>query len=1146
MKCANCFFENRPEVKFCENCGQPLTQVCPTCGKTPPPNAKYCGNCGNPLTDAGIQGERGASARLAVLQQSAPNTLQEKIRRASTQAEGQRKPVTILFTDIVGSTSLAERLDPEEWKEIVSDAHRIVSDAVYCYEGTIAQLLGDGVLAFFGAPITHEDDPIRAVRAGLDIQRSVAEYGQRLKGYVDNFQMRIGINTGTVVVGGIGSDMHMEYLAIGDSVNLAARLQSAAEPGTVLIAEGTARLVRAGFELRGLGEITVKGKTEPVAIYEVREPKAERESGRGIEGLTSPLVGRERELQLLREALVRLYQGQGLIVVVMGEAGIGKTRLVEEARREGEADARRRVETGPISGSSIPRAQASALRWTEGRSLSYGQALSFWAITQLIKSDLGLSDADPEARIRSGLRRRLSALFGEHDAEVLPYLAHLLGVRPAGEMAERVRVLDGETLKRQTLISIAEYFGAVAKAHPTVMVLEDMHWADPSTLEAVQTLLPLTDRVPLMILMLMRLERDHGSWRLKLKAETNFAHRYSEITLDPLSPEGANQLVNNLLEVADIPADIRDLILERSEGNPFYLEEVIRGLIEQGAIVHEGYSWRATKEIADATIPETLQGVLLARIDRLEEDVRRTLQLASVIGKSFLFRILEAVAEAEGQLDRHLSELQRVDLVREKTRRPELEYIFKHSLTQEAAYNSLIVERRKEFHRKVGAALEQIFAGRKGEFYGLLAHHFDAGGEREKAADYLIKAGDKARLEDAQEEAVKYYERATGILDELGDSERAARTWLKLGLVYHTNFQFDKAHHCNEMAFALEQETRKTWQATVKAQTDHPVGIVRLLLDAKPRTIDPGKTSFSDEAYTVCNLFAGLAEIDAELNVVPDAASSWEVLDDGTRYVFHLRNDVRWTDGYPVTAVDFEWAWKRNLAPETAAGLVRQLYDVVGARDYREGRNPDPETVGVKALDALTLEVRLATPVAYFPYVTAQPLSFPLPRHVVERYGDEWWKPEHFVSNGAYRLIQFGGEGMVWERNADYFGEFTGNVERFEVRVLVDRHERLRAFLRGEGDIADVYRQDVPSGLESAIVEEPLSFSLQYMIFNPLCPPVNDFRIRRALVHAIDRERVATIRDAVPGNRRTRANRDAGAFAGLGIAVPTRARRNAF
>lgn len=1085
VKCPDCSHDNPSDARFCQNCGQPLKPGCPNCGTRNAPNAKFCKECGASLA--------ASSDRLGALRQAAPQALRDKIHAASANIEGERKPVTILFTDVVGSTSLAEKLDPEEWKEIISGAHQRVGEAVYRYEGTIAQLLGDGVLAFFGAPITHEDDPLRAVRAGLDIQRSISEYAQELRGYVDDFQLRLGVNTGTVVVGSVGSDMHMEYLAIGDAVNLAARLQSEAKPGHVLISESTAKLVKAAFDLDALGEITVKGKSGPVKVFEVVDRKATPSSGRGIEGLVSPLVGRDQELAALKTALKQLIDGHGQIVTVLGEAGIGKSRLVEEARTD---------------------QSLASLRWLEGRSLSYGATLSFWAITQLINNDLGLSDGDPEAKIKAALRRRVNALFGDRAADLLPYLAHLMGVKLDEEWAQRVNQLDGETLKRQVLWAITEYFRCVSQEQPTILILEDLHWADPSTLDALDHLLALTDRSPVLLLLLVRIERDHGSWQLKVKAETDYPHRYTEIQLKPLSSEDSNDLVSRLLVVANLPEHIRRLILERSEGNPFYLEEVIRSLIEQGAIVQEGRTWRATAEIANAEIPETLQGVLLARIDRLQEDVRRTLQLASVIGQSFLYRLLEAIAAAERQLDEHLSQLQRADLVREKTQRPELEYIFKHSLTQQAAYNSLLIERRKEFHRKVGEALEELFSDRQAEFYGLLAHHFDAGGIHAKAIGYLIKAGDRSRLEEAYEEAIKYYRRAIVLLDEAGDVVRAIKTWLKLGLIHQVNFEFEKAHQANETAFALERQVRARLTQARPGQMDSgQPRTLRLCVAGEPlTTLDPSRLTFAPEYWVGAHLFSGLAELDAETNLVPHAARSWEVLDGGTRYVFHLRDDVRWTDGTPVTARDFEWTWKRNLAPSTDAPLASMADDIVGARNYREGRNPDPDSVGVRALDPLTLEVRLNTPVAYFIYlVTMQPL-FPLPRAAVERYGSDWWKPEHIVSNGAFRLVEFDDAHGVLKRDPGYFGEFSGNLDQFEWKLVDGAAASIREYLSGQADyVFGLMPSDIPTEVPPHEIIEAKALFTNGLILIPDQPPLDDVRFRRGIAHAIDREKLTRV-----------------------------------
>ena len=1084
MKCSNCSHDNPSDARFCQDCGQPLQWVCLNCNTPNAPDARFCKQCGTP---------QGVSVvRLGVLQRSAPHALQEKILATRDQIEGERKPVTILFTDIVGSTSLAEKLDPEEWKEIVSEAHQRVSDAVYRYEGTIAQLLGDGVLAFFGAPITHEDDPIRAVRAGLDIQQSITDYAEELQGYADNFQLRVGINTGMVVVGSVGSDLHMEYLAIGDAVNLAARLQSAAQPGRVLISEATEKLVKAVFELTSLGEIAIKGKTEPVKVFEVVEPKATLSSGRGIAGLVAPLVGRDKELAELRKVLTDVSAGHGQIVSILGEAGIGKSRLVEETRVN-------------------QSAQNKKMKWLEGRALSYGQTLSFWTITQLLNNDLGLSEGDPEAKIKVALRRRVTALFGDRAADLLPYLAHLIGVKLEDASSQRVRQLDGETLKRQTLWSIAEYFNRAAQEQPTVLVFEDLHWADPSTLDALEKLLALTDRSPLLLLLLTRIERDHGSWQIKVNAETNYAHRYTEILLKPLSTEDSNDLVNHLLEVANLPDSIRRLILERSEGNPFYLEEIIRSLIEQGAIVHEEHSWRATASIATVEIPETLQGVLLARIDRLQEDVRRTLQMAAVIGKSFLYRLLEAIATAERQLDEHLSQLQRADLVREKSRRPELEYIFKHSLTQEAAYNSLLIKRRKEFHRKVGEALEQLFTDRAAEFYGLLAYHFDAAGDRAKAIDYLIKAGDKSRLEDAHEEAIKFYQRAIERLNELGDLDRAGKTWLKLGLIYQIDFEFDQAHRANETAFELQRRIRTQKKRTPleRVSSERPSVMQLGLLGRQLGTLDPAKLTYGSEMWVASNLFVGLAEFDDDTNVVPHAARSWEVLNGGTRYVFHLRDDLRWTDGTPVTALDFEWTWKHNLAPGVESSYPSLLDDILGARDYREGRNPDADSIGLRSLDPLTLEVRLATPVAYFIYLVTQPFTYALPRAIVERYGQVWWKPENILSNGPYQLSEFNAARGRLTRNRDYFGEFPGNVEQFEWILYDNSAALLQDYRAGRMDYASgMSRSDVSSDVPESERHEAWSLWTAALIIIPSQPPLEDMRVRQAIAHAFDRDKI--------------------------------------
>ncbi|MGE5224682.1 MAG: ABC transporter substrate-binding protein [Omnitrophica WOR_2 bacterium] len=1014
----------------------------------------------------------------------------------------ERRPVAILFTDIAGSTSMAEKLDPEEWKEVVSGAHRLVSAAVCRYEGTIAQFLGDGVLAYFGAPVTHEDDPQRAVQAALEIQQALHDFRRQLAGMVEDFQMRIGIHTGTVVVGQVGDSRHTEYLAVGDAVNLAARLQAAARPGGILVSQAVARLAQVDFDFADLGEIQVKGKTAPVHVYEVLGPLKVPHSGHGIPGLSSPMVGRESELTALLDALERLNRGSGGMVFVLGEAGIGKSRLVEEARCRSTTDA----------------------RWLEGRSLSYGSNIPYGPVRQLILADLELSDGDPALRKRLSLRHRLAALLPDQVEQLTPYLNHLLGLEEPGGTGMDISILSGETLKYQLLQSVTAYCAALASQQPLVVILEDFHWADASTLETAEQLMPLTNHYPLLLVFAGRIDREHGSWRLKYKAETDYAHRCTAIQLHALESANLVSLVDHLLDDPDLPEDFHRLVVERSDGNPFYLEELLRSLIDQKTLAWEDERWRLLRRIESVEVPSTLQGVLLARIDRLEEPVRQTLQLASVIGRSFLYRILEAIAEPGFQLDTHLDELQRVDLIREKRRKPELEYTFKHSLTQEAAYHSLLLERRREYHHRVAQALENLYTGREAEFPGLLAHHYDAAGEREKAVEYLLLAGDNARLQYAFEEARQTYLRLIELLNEMGDWERSSKTWLKLGLVYQSGFDFSMAQQAYEKAFIQQKQAaliKKPTRNQVAADKENFLRWGERSFDLIK--LDPGYCTSSQENDIICSLFAGLTEYDPEINTVPHAAHSWEVLDGGRRYIFHLRDNIRWTDGTPTTAVDFEWAWKRNLAPGRPEYPAKLLDIVTGARAYRLGENPDPECVGVHALDPLTLDVHLETPASYFVYLTTFPVAFPLPAHIVERYGQDWWKPPHGVYNGAFKLTEYSANSLRLVRNPGYFGDIPGSLDGIEkIFFEAGDKEMLQQVLDQK---LDLFTRVSPEELTVPVPAELLRYSLGLetlaVVLNPVTPPLNDIRVRKAIACGLDFKRILNSFEIIGGARRS-------------------------
>jgi len=634
MNCPNCSFTNPEDARFCENCGQPLERACPNCGQAVSAGSRFCRHCGfDQSGKAAPTTQVPRSGNLDAMRRAAPSTIADKILAGRERMEGERKRVTALFADIVGSTALAESMDPEDWREIVTGAHRRVSDAIYRYEGTIAQLLGDGVLAFFGAPLAHEDDPERAIRAALELQRSVEDYAGELasSGRVESFQMRVGLNTGLVVVGNIGTDLHMEYLAVGDTVNLAARVQSAAEPNTILVTEDTQRLTSSLFDFEDRGRIPVKGKTEAVHIFRVVGERRGAVRTRGIAGLSSPMVGRQRELSILVRSLEDLKAGRGSTVAIIGEAGLGKTRLIAELRR--------------ATGDLFP---GNKLRWVEGRCLSYGATMAHHLSTEILRGLLGVSiEAAPE-EVEAALRATMQEVLPDDSMEVFPFLAHLMGLSLEGEAENRVKYLDGPALQAKYIASYRRLLKALCEARPTVIVCEDVHWADPSSVELGRQVLPVVTETPLIVVFAARPEREAVGWRLLVAARDLAGGGAVELHLTPLSEADSQELVRHLLDIESLPESVRSLILEKAEGNPFFVEEVIRMLIDQGVIARKGEEWLLAKPLGTFEIPDTLQGVLAARIDRLPEDAKRALQVASVIGRKFQVRVLEQVLRRRG------------------------------------------------------------------------------------------------------------------------------------------------------------------------------------------------------------------------------------------------------------------------------------------------------------------------------------------------------------------------------------------------------------------------------------------------------------------------------------------------------------------
>lgn len=686
---------------------------CPECRTELPGGSNFCLKCGQEL---GAEREPSSSIH---------------------SPDAERKRVTALFSDLSGYTYMTEKLDPEEVKEITSRIFDGIREIVKKYEGFIERFAGDGVLVLFGVPKAHEDDPIRSIHAAREIHKFVESisplYEKRLG---RDLSMHSGINTGLAVTADV-NPIKGTHGVTGDAINVAARLSDLAQASEILVGQDTHRASRDLFTYKALEAVKLKGKTESIRIFQLMSARTTASAGNVWRQISSDMVGRDRPLSKLELQVLKAVNGEGSVVNVVGEAGIGKSRLIAELKKR---DVMKRVTL------------------LEGRAISIGKNLSFYPIIELLKQWAAIADDDSEARAFDKLQRAIRVVHPKETNEILPFVATLMGMKLTGRHAERVKGLEGEGLEKLILKNVRELIIQGCELRPTVFVIEDLHWADASSFKLLESLYRLTERYGIVFINVFRPGYLGNEYRGFAELAENLNGHFLEIVIQPLSDGDSKALINNMLEISWLPYSLKTQIIERTGGNPFFVEEVVRSLIDGGALVRKTVGFEVTDKIDSVVIPQTITGVLMARVDRLEESTRELVKVASVIGRSFLDRILRDIADAIEDIDDRLAYLKDIQLIRERTRMREVEYLFNHALAQEAVYESILIQQRKALHLRVARSIEKTFKQRIHEFYGMLAYHYSKGEDLEKAEEYLIKAGEESLRSSASIEALNYYQ----------------------------------------------------------------------------------------------------------------------------------------------------------------------------------------------------------------------------------------------------------------------------------------------------------------------------------------------------------------------------------------------------
>jgi class 3 adenylate cyclase/tetratricopeptide (TPR) repeat protein len=734
MQCPRCQQENPAGARFCGQCATPLTTICSACGASNLLESRFCSQCGAPQ-------ERASTPRFGSPQAYTPKHLAERILTSRSALEGERKQVTVLFADLKGSMELLAEDDPEEARRILDPVLELMMEAVHRYEGTVNQVLGDGIMALFGAPLAHEEHAIRGCYAALGMQEAVSRYSDDLRraGGVD-VQIRVGVNSGQVVVRSIGSDLKMDYTAIGQTTHLAARMEQTATPGQILITANTLRLAEGFVQTKPLGPTAVKGLIDPVEVFVLTGASQARSrlQAAAARGLTR-FVGRDAELETLRHALGRARDGHGQVVAVVGEPGVGKSRLFWEFLRS-----------------------PGTVGWLvlQSSSASYGKATPYLPVIDLIKRYFQVEPQDEEGRIRKKVTDKLVVL----DEALRPALPALLGLLDLPIDDPLWQALDPRQRRERTFEAVRHLLLRESQIQPLLLVFEDLHWIDSETQAFLDSLVESLPRERILLL---------GNYRVGYQHDWGSKTYYTQLGVEPLPPGRAEELLRAL--IGDDPGlrPLKQLLIGRTQGNPFFLEETVRTLRETEVLTGERGACRLVGPIQTVQVPATVQAVLAARIDRLAPEDKRLLQSAAVIGETAPFTLLLAVGEmADQALRRSLGQLQAADFLYETSFFPESEYTFKHGLTCQVAYDSLLQARRRTLHAQLVQAIEHHYGDRLAEQVERLAHHALSGELWENAAVYLRRAGLKAAARSANREAVSHFEHGVDALHRLPETRQ--------------------------------------------------------------------------------------------------------------------------------------------------------------------------------------------------------------------------------------------------------------------------------------------------------------------------------------------------------------------------------------